>query len=114
MPVIDLETLLSSLTNELGLSDLDLRGALGVDARTLDRWRKRECYPQHEARARLDRLAILQAGLREIFTDTLAVRAWMVEDNRYLGHLKPTEVARAGRLDRIEAALEALNSGAFV
>jgi len=84
----------SGLTNELGLSDLDLRSALGADARTLDRWRKGECYPQHEARARLDRLAILQAGLRETFTDTSAVRAWMVEDSRYLGHLKPTDVAR--------------------
>lgn len=114
MAVVDLGTLLSGLTAELALADADLRGVLGVDARTLNRWRKAECYPQHEARARIDRLAVLQGRLRETFVDAAAIRAWMTEDNRYLGRLKPTEVARAGRLDRLEAALEVLNAGASV
>jgi hypothetical protein len=41
-------------------------------------------------------------------------RAWLRSDNPYLGGLTPLEVLRAGRTDRVEAALEALDSGMFV
>jgi transcriptional regulator with XRE-family HTH domain len=114
MAVIDLGELLTLLSQDLALSDSDLLGALEVDARTLDRWRNNETYPQRDARMRLDRLHKFDLQLRETFSDEEAMRAWMTTDNRYLGLLQPREVARAGRLDRLEAALEALNSGAFV
>ena len=114
MTVMDLGMLLTSFSQELGLNDADLCGALRIDARTLDRWRKGQTYPQHEARARLNRLTTVRDRLHETFTDAAAIRSWMTTDSRYLGGLKPAEVARAGRLDRIEAAIEALDSGAFV
>ena len=66
------------------------------------------------ARSRLDRLVALLQHLQQTFTTQEAVRSWMHTDNRYLALLKPAEVARAGRIDRIEAALEALDSGIFV
>ena len=39
---------------------------------------------------------------------------WMRSKNRYLRGLRPAEVAAAGRLDVVEAALDALDEGIFV
>jgi uncharacterized protein (DUF2384 family) len=114
MTVLDLGTVLSSLEHDLTLSDKILTAVLDVDARTLDRWRKGDCYPQKEARARIDRLMAIHRRLVDFFTEKQYVRSWMRTDSRYLGGLKPAEVLGAGRIDRVEAALEALASGAFV
>jgi DNA-binding transcriptional regulator YiaG len=40
----------------LGLSGGELAGALGASARTVERWRTGQTYPQHEARERLAEL----------------------------------------------------------
>ncbi len=114
MALIDLGDMLTALANDLALTDSDLNGVLGVDARTLDRWRKGESYPQRNARARIERLTAFNERIHDTFSDNEAIRAWMTTDSRYLGGLKPAEVARASRLDRVEAALEALNSGVFI
>jgi uncharacterized protein (DUF2384 family) len=106
--------LLADLVQDLALTDADLCGALGIDARTLHRWRNSETYPQHEARSRLDRLAAFDVQMQDTFATEEARRTWMTTDSRYLGGLQPHEALRAGRLDRVEAALEALNSGAFI
>ena len=36
------------------------------------------------------------------------------ESNRYLGGMTPADAVRAGRIDRVEAALEAFDSGVFL
>jgi hypothetical protein len=114
MALVDLGDLLTGLASSLALTESDLTGVLGVDARTLDRWCKGESYPQREARVRIERLSAFNERIHDTFSDDGAIHAWMTTDSRYLGGLKPTEVARAGRLDRVEAALEALNSGVFI
>ena len=48
------------------------------------------------------------------FTTPEAARAWLHGSSRYLGGLTPAEAIRVGRFDRVEAALEALDSGVFV
>jgi len=98
----------------LGLSRGELAGALGTSARTVERWRTGQTYPQHEARERLAELVAVEVHLGETFDDREAQRAWLRLDNPYLGGLTPLEVVRAGRTDRVEAALEALDSGVFV
>jgi len=52
--------------------------------------------------------------LEENFGDPGARRAWLRSGNPYLAGLTPVEVLRAGRADRVRAALEALDSGVFV
>ena len=98
----------------LGLSRSELAGALGASARTVERWRAGQTYPQHEARERLAELVGVEAHLVETFDDPESGRAWLRSANPYLGGLTPLEVVRAGRTDRVEAALEALDSGVFV
>jgi len=98
----------------LGLGRGELAGALGASARTVERWRSGQTYPQHEARERLAELVAVEAHLVETFDDPESRRAWLRSGNPYLGGLTPLEVVRAGRADRVEAALEALDSGMFV
>lgn len=52
-----------------------------------------ETHPQRTARERL---------------------AELLEPSRYLGGIRPAEAIRAGRADRVEAALDVLDSGVFV
>ena len=68
----------------------------------------------HEARARLARARRCGRNLVADLDDPESRRAWLRSDNPYLGRLTPLEVLRAGRTDRVEAALEALDSGMFV
>jgi uncharacterized protein (DUF2384 family) len=98
----------------LGLGRGELASALGASARTIERWRAGQTYPQHEARERLAELVAVEAHLVETFDDPESRCAWLRSGNPYLGGLTPLEVVRAGRTDRVEAALEALDSGVFV
>lgn len=98
----------------LHLSDDELAYVLSASSRTLHRWRTNMAYPQHEARERLAMLVALCERLIETFTTADAIRLWLSTNNRYLGGFTPTDAIRAGRFDRIDATLEALDSGIFV
>ncbi len=105
---------IDQLQEDLDLTKNELSGALAVTPRTLDRWTSGEAHPQREGRERLATMLDFDHRLREVFTNPEAANAWLHSENRYLGGLTPLEVARAGRIDRLEAALEALASGVFV
>jgi transcriptional regulator with XRE-family HTH domain len=104
----------AQLEEDLGLSVKDLTGALSVDRKTLERWVSGETYPQREARRRLIALLALRDHLRESFTDLEGAREWLNAPARYLGGITPAEALRTGRMDRVEATLDALESGIFV
>jgi hypothetical protein len=114
MVLLDLKSTVDELLSGLGIARADLAGAVKVDERTVERWRGGTSFPQKEARQQLEAMLKLKAQLYETFGTPEAVWVWMQTDNRYLGRLKPAEVARSGRIDRISAALEALDAGAFV
>ncbi len=105
---------IQELIADLGLSKDDIARSLDTDLRTLGRWRSGQHYPQHEARGRLAALVALRDHLRDTFTSGDAIRAWLHDSSRYLGGLTPLDALRAGRIDRAEAALEALDSGTFM
>ena len=103
-----------ALEGGMGLSRGELAAVLGASAGTVERWRTGQTYPQHEARERLADLLALEGRLGETFGDPVARRAWLRADDPYLGGLTPLGALRAGRADRVRAALEALDSGVFV
>ena len=105
---------LERLEGDLGLTRGELAAALGATPRTLERWRAAATHPQRDARRRLAALLNLDEHLRDTFTDREAAREWLRAPNPYLGGLTPSDALRAGRADRVEAALEALDSGVFV
>ena len=102
------------LHERLGLTDAELSSALGVSARTLNRWRKAEAYPQHQARQTFDELLELSDLLEDIFESWNACRTWLRTENRYLGGLTPLDAIRVGRIDRARNALEAIESGVYL
>jgi len=102
------------LENELQLTDNELAKALDTNPRTIDRWKAGVSYPQHEAREKLTDLEKLARRLSSTFTTREAIRSWLHEDSRYLGGMAPIDALRAGRFDRVHAALEALDSGVFL
>ena len=108
-----LDHLLDQLASELGVTEVQLAGALGVTPRTLARWRAGERYPQHESRKRLDALRRLHERLQTTFLTPEAIGTWTHADNVYLGGLKPIDALHVGRIDAVDAALEALDSGIF-
>ena len=99
---------------DFGLSDADLARALEAHPRTVDRWRTGATYPQRETRQRLKELLELDRHLRETFEPAGAIKEWLHSPSRYLGGLTPADAIRVGRFDRVEAALEALDSGVFL
>lgn len=106
--------IIEQLEGELSLTDDDLARILNASVRTVERWRAGRAYPQTEARHLLARLLGLRNHLRETFTTAAAIREWLRTPSRYLGYLTPLEALKAGRIDRVEAALEALDSGIFL
>lgn len=114
MPGAALRTVLEQLEQGFRLDPQDLASAVGVTFRTLERWRLEVAYPQRDARRRLTDLISLDQRLQETFTDRDTIHDWLLTDNRYLGGIKPVEALKVGRFDRVEAALEALDSGIFL
>ena len=105
---------LDRLGSDLGLTPDDLTGALDIDRRTLKRWLTGETYPQREARRRLIELLALSQRLCEAFEGPEGAREWLHASSRYLGGITLAEALRSGRLDRVEATFEVLESGIFI
>jgi putative toxin-antitoxin system antitoxin component (TIGR02293 family) len=103
------ERAIAGLENSLDITEADIALALGISVRSLRRWGSGESHPQRESRTRLARLVALAGHLEEAFGED--ADEWLGADSRYLGGLKPIEALRAGRMDRVEDALEALDSG---
>ena len=102
------------LTQDLGLADGELAGALMVTPRTLDRWRIGASFPQHAARARLVGLLALADHLDDTFTTHDAGRVWLHAPHPALGLLTPADLLRLGHIERVEHALVALDAGIFI
>ncbi len=115
-PVLDITPgqALDTLEKALGIPEDELAQALDSNRRTLQRWRAGRTHPQQLARLKLAELLQLQERARETFEGGDAVRRWFRSPSRYLGGITPAEAVRVGRLDRVEAALEALDAGVFL
>jgi Protein of unknown function (DUF2384). len=105
---------LDTLEKSLGIRDEELAQALNSNRRTLQRWRAGTADPQRRVRQRLAELLRLQERVRGTFKSRGTVRRWFHSESRYLGGITPSEAIRVGRLDRVVAALEALDCGTFL
>ena len=105
---------IEQLESDLGLTTGDLARMLDSSTRTIDRWRTGQAYPQNAMRRQLAELEALHHHLLETFATAAAARAWLRQTSHYLSGLTPLEALKADRPDRVEAALEALDTGIFV
>jgi hypothetical protein len=98
---------------DLGLSPEIIATALGVEKRSVIRWRSGNDYPRTRVRSALAELYELHDRLLHTFSPE-DVRDWLREPNESVAGLSPLELLRAGRIDRVAAALYALESGVFL
>lgn len=85
-----------------------------MDTRGIEHWRDRAALPSNRGGERLTKLWNLQDHLFDTFTSVHAVRTWVHSPIRYLSGAAPAALIRAGNVDRVETALEALDSGVFI
>jgi transcriptional regulator with XRE-family HTH domain len=105
---------IDQLTSQFGITDAQFAAVLHVQPRTVERWRAEEAFPQHESRQRFEALLALAGRLGESFKTPRGEREWLHAESGYFGGLKPIDALLRGRIDLVDAALEALDSGVFV
>lgn len=105
--------LVERLEEDLGISTAELADATGVSLGTVERW-KGGALPQGEALTRLSALVQIQNRLDETFSTTEAARSWLWRPNEYLKGGLPIDAIRAGRPQRVDNALEVINSGVYL
>ena len=103
----------NDILRDLHLTADELAGALGVGVDDIGRGELTRSLSE-DVVSRIESLASLYKHLVETFSSSEAIPLWMRTDSRYLGGRTPADVLRDGRIDRVEAALEALDYGAFV
>lgn len=111
MAVLDPTIYIPELKKVLGMSRDEIARVLGVHPRTIDRWLSGDTPQRNNGRERLEELVQLVQTVVALFGENKATE-WLNADNTYLALLKPREVLLAGRMDRVNAAIHALISGA--
>lgn len=92
-------------------SDAELAEYLGVDKSRITRWKRGE-RPEPVVLARLVGLEAVVAMLQTWLAPEV-VADWLAGNNAQLGHVRPLDALRAGRLADVMAAIQAEQSGAF-
>jgi uncharacterized protein (DUF2384 family) len=97
-----------------GLSSRELAQVLGVDPRTLASWAHSNTFPPATSRESRERFVAMLAVIRrlvDLFETTADMRVWMHRPLPFLGHTAPIEAVKMGRIESVEAALEAIDEG---
>lgn len=105
--------LLQQWQTDLGVEPDDLTVLLAAGGRTIQRWRN-GTFPQRKYRERLLELQNLYRRLLDTFDTPEDARSWLHANSRYLGGLAPVDALRGGRIDSVNAALSALEDGAYL
>ncbi len=112
--LLDYGPIIEGLERDLGVSIDTMAVAVGVDRRTVERWRANQSVPQGRTRERLKALVALRDQIVRMFGSPEAGREWLRTSSRYLGSFTPEEALKAGRLDRVRADLDGLASGVYL
>ncbi len=92
-------------------SDSALADALGVNRSRVARWKQGE-RPEPENEAGLRDLGVVVSLLTGYLEDD-AIPDWLHGMNPHLGHRRPLDVLRTGRLSEVVQVIEAEQGGAF-
>ena len=96
------------------MTDAQFAAVPRVQPRTVERWRAEDAFPQHESRQRFEALLAHAQRLGESVKTPQGQLQCLRTESGYFGDLKPIDALLRGRIDLVDAALEALDSGVFV
>jgi hypothetical protein len=105
---------LTWVERELELTDPEIGQALGVDRKTIYRWRKRESAPAPEQRKQVEKLSQLKWLLENAFRTPEIGKRWLHQAVPALRGRTPLSVLTAGDLDSVIGVLATHVSGAYV
>jgi putative toxin-antitoxin system antitoxin component (TIGR02293 family) len=97
----------------LGLNYAELAAALGVDRRTLLRYRKQKSVPSARVRARMEKIREIEHLLDEIFGDHDAALEWLYSPAPILQMNRGIDLIRRGDREKVLSVLVGLHSGAY-
>lgn len=100
-------------SEELDLNYSEIGGLIGVDRRTVYRWRHHESLPSPTHRMRLESLRELRFLLDKVFEDAEGALAWLHRPVPALRGRTPIARLREGRMDEVLGVLAGLESGAY-
>lgn len=92
-------------------SDAEMAKALGADRSRAARWKAGA--PMDDVRWRHLEALDTVVGLLRGWLEPTTIPKWLHGLNAHLGHRRPVDVLRDGRLSEVVAAIEAEKSGAF-
>ncbi|MHB1862742.1 MAG: helix-turn-helix domain-containing protein [Gemmatimonadaceae bacterium] len=99
---------------ELELTDPEIGKALGVDRKTIYRWRKRESAPAPEQRKRMEKLTQLKWLVENAFRTPALGKRWLYQPVPALKGRMPISVLTEGDIDSVLGVLATHVSGAHV
>jgi uncharacterized protein (DUF2384 family) len=99
---------------ELELTDPEIGQALGVDRKTVSRWRKRESAPAPEQRKRMEKLTQLKWFLENAFRTPEIGKRWLHQAVPALKGRTPISLLTEGNIDGVLGVLATHTSGAHV
>lgn len=99
-------------SEELDLNYSEIGDVIGVDRRTIYRWRSRESLPSPEHRRRLESVRELRFLLGKVFEDLDGALEWLHRPVPMLRGRTPISRLREGRIDEVVGVLAGLESGA--
>lgn len=107
------EATLAWAREALGLTDLEIGHALGVDRKTVQRWREHRSAPSATHRRQMEKLTQFRHLLETEFRTPLAAQRWLHTPSPTLAGRTPLGVLGEGELDRLIQILGTLAVGAF-
>ena len=99
---------------ELELTDLEIGQTLGVDRKTVHRWRKHESAPAPEQRKRMEKLTQLKWFLENAFRAPELGKRWLHQPVPALKGRMPISLLIEGDIDSVLGVLATHTSGAHV
>jgi uncharacterized protein (DUF2384 family) len=106
--------LIEGIERDLGITVETIALALGVDRRTVERWRANQSVPQGKSRERLAELIALRDHVLRMFGTPERAQEWLRARSRYLGGFTPEEALKTGHADRVRADLDGLAAGVYL
>jgi uncharacterized protein (DUF2384 family) len=94
----------------LGLNYVELARALGVDRRTVLRYRKQTVVPSRRAQARMEKLRDIHRLLEQVFGDRDSQLEWLYGSVPLVRGQRPIDLMRKGELEEVLAILAGLYS----
>lgn len=101
-------------TRSLEFSEPELSQTLGVDRKTLHRWRKRQSVPGPEQRKRVEKLSQLKWLIENAFRSPAIGKRWLHRPAPGLGGSTPVSFLLSGDIDSVIGVLATHVSGAYV